>query len=623
MSAVATERRVPPEERSSQQVWDPLPLSALFVTSTMGLGAVAGAMAAARANHGWATPLLWVGLLVIVLPPTIPLIGNRASRGERMAIVLMLGLALYAVQVLEAPNAFALHDELGHYRSVADILRHGTLYVPNPLVPAYAYYPGILTLTAAFARLSGLGIVVSGLIVVALARILLIGGLFLLIERVARSPRVAALAIVIYVGNPNFVYFDSQFAYESLALGLAAMTLWIAARSAGALRRWGDVLIAALLDSALVLTHHLTSYAVTIVLVLWFVVELARRAPGRRWLRVGLLAAFSLAVTGAYAVYAYHATASDIGGSITKSLHGFYTVVSGSTTGRHPFSGASGYSNPPLERVVGVASVALLLVGLPWGVYAVIRRRPFEPAMLILAFAALLYPVSLGLRLTAAGAETSNRTSEFLFAGLGGVIALAYFTRLKLRASPRRPVRGLVKTIAVVYAGIVFAGGIVVGSPPYQRLPGTFAPSAGPRSIDSEGTTAALWAASRLPPGTNFLADDNDTSLWTAHTPLVPQKGTVGGVGIGAVFEDPRFGREERTMVRTDKLRFLVVDKRDSSQLPRAGHYFDSADPVSGYSAPIPRSSLRKLDSVACLDRVFSSGHLVVYDARRVLEGCQ
>jgi hypothetical protein len=622
--------------------WHPGPLALLIVALATGILLVAIADYGARLSRGWSDPLFWTGLALLFLPAAFRLSGRKASRSERLWLVIILGLALYAVKVLLEPNAFTLHDELGQYRSVADILRTGRLYVANPVVPAYAYYPGVLSVTAALAKLSGLGIFTSAVIVIGAARVLLLGGLFLLVERVARSSRIAGLAVLVYAANPNFLFFDGQFAYESLAVGLAAMTLWAASRwlegdtadqeedtlgwapEALGLRRaardWRDLLTAAVLDGALVLTHHLTSYAVAVAIIVWALFEAVRGRSRRPVGRLILLPAFSTAITLAYAIWSWPATQSDIGESITGSINGLISVINGQTAGKHPFTAAAGYSNPVSEKIVGLLSIGLLLAALPVSLYAVWRRRPRTAGLILLAATAILYPATLALRLTSAGSETSNRTSEFVFLGLGTVVGVAFVACQGSRLARRRTLSLSARLLATVCLGLVFIGGITVGNPLYELIPGNFEVAAGNRSVDEEGIDAARWAT-RLPPGF-FLADETDQELFSAYTRLVAQRGAFDGIGIGSVFTRPALGPVEIGVIRYDKLRYLVVDRRDSTALPASGGYFGGADP-GGYVNPIPLRSLTKFNHARCIDRVFSSANLTIYDTQPLLNGCR
>ena len=60
---------------------------------------------------------------------------------------------------------------------------------------------------------------------VGVARLLLVLALYLFFARVSGSTRIAALATLLYMANPNFVYFGAIVAYESLALPLASVVL--------------------------------------------------------------------------------------------------------------------------------------------------------------------------------------------------------------------------------------------------------------------------------------------------------------------------------------------------------------------------------------------------------------
>ena len=73
-------------------------------------------------------------------------------------------------------------------------------------------------ITAPLAQLADIGIFLSGTIVIGTARLVLMLALFLFLERVIGSARAAGIGVAIYACNPSFLYFDSQFGYESLAL---------------------------------------------------------------------------------------------------------------------------------------------------------------------------------------------------------------------------------------------------------------------------------------------------------------------------------------------------------------------------------------------------------------------
>ncbi|MCB0189517.1 MAG: hypothetical protein KDE31_34835, partial [Caldilineaceae bacterium] len=178
----------------------------------------------------WAGPLFWVALAGLLIPNALRLIAVDTTRRERMALVLGLGMTLYLFKVVHSPFAFTYSDEFAHLFNASRILKYHGLFTENSGLPASAYFPGLASVTAALATFTGLSIFHAGLIVIGGARLVLLLGLYLLMEQVSRSARVAALATAIYMCHSSFLFWSSQFAYESLALPLMVGVFFVIAR---------------------------------------------------------------------------------------------------------------------------------------------------------------------------------------------------------------------------------------------------------------------------------------------------------------------------------------------------------------------------------------------------------
>src|SRR5262249_51381953 len=124
------------------------------------------------------------------------------------------------------------------------------------------------------------------------------------------------------------------------------------------------------------------------------------------------------------------------------------------------------------------------------------------PLMLALLAIAIVYPLLLPLRFIGSAAETANRSAEFLFLGLGAVLAVA---GIALRM--RRPTSPVLGAVLATLAVIVVAGGVAVSWQYSERLPQD--PSA--RDVPHETTGSALaayeWSASALGRGRRFASD--------------------------------------------------------------------------------------------------------------------
>jgi hypothetical protein len=271
------------------------------------------------------------------------------------------------------------------------------------------------------------------------------------------------------------------------------------------------------------------------------------------------------------------------------------------------------------QQMMGYASVGLILIALPFGLWQVWRRYRTNPVAVLLGLTAMTYPVTLALRLTRAGTETSNRSSEFVFLGVAFVVAVA-LTRLLVDGGSRLTGIGWllprVRSFVLVGAGVVmFFGGVIVGWPPYALQPGPYRVGADPRSIDATGIEAALWAGAHLPPSSRLLTDRTNGLLMGSYGLQDPVTGAAaGGFILANVFFSDTIGTAELTALQTDKIAYLVVDHRLATGVPLIGYYFESDEPGAfQWRIPIALAALTKFDLERTMSRVYDNGAIVIY----------
>jgi hypothetical protein len=259
-----------------------------FLADGAGVAALAVADAQSRSGAPYGYPLFWGGLALILVPSAWVLLLSRQGRAARLAVALGFGLSLYLAKVAYEPTMFTFHDEFAHYRNASNLLASGQLFGYNPLIRATGYYPGLAVATDAIAHLTGLPVYASGLILIGCARLTLVGALFLLTDELLRSPRAAGTAVVAYAANPNFLYFDAQYGYESLALPLAVLAVYFLARR-GDKKPTAATMAAGLATAlAVVATHHITAWFLAVILLAWAGAAWLRRRPQQprpSWLR--------------------------------------------------------------------------------------------------------------------------------------------------------------------------------------------------------------------------------------------------------------------------------------------------------------------------------------------------
>lgn len=592
-------------------------IAAIAIMTGAGLCLVAASYNLARWSSPLALPIYWIGIAEIVVPMAAYLAASWPRRRDRMIAVALLYLALFGVKALHSPLELTFFDELLHWRTALDILASGRLFEENALLPASPLFPGLEIVASALVMLGDLPLHLAGLIIVAAARVLLALALFLLFETVGRSARVAGIAVALYAGNPNFVYFGSQFAYESLALPLAAFALYLVTRLSRigfpTWRLW--VALVATLASVTV-THHVTSYVLLIFLVFWSTLAIAVPGPARQRLVLiptVVLAGFVILWAGLVATV----TVEYVAAPVTRGIQDLARLAGGEAPARQLFRSASGEVAPLFDQALGYSGVLLVLLGIPVGLWTLWRRETLDALLIALATPAIGYPATLALRFVSVGSELASRAVAFLFVGMVFVLAvgLVWSPWLRWTGSARR-------WLVTGFISIVFASGLVVGWPNWARLPGPYLVSADTRSIEAEGRAAADWTREALGPNNRLAADRINRLLQSAYGQQRIVHGLADGVELAPVFQSDQFGPREIELLRRGRVRYLVVDRRLSIALPVLGMYFDPTEPGAfGYVQPISRTALDKLDGLFGIDKIYDSGNIAIYDLQSVIRG--
>lgn len=605
----------------------------LFPVMAVGVALIALAVSAARVGSAYAEPLLWAGLLTLTVPPSIRLAGKGASGGERLALVVWLGIGLYVVKLLQSPLDLRYFDELLHWRTATDILNLRRIFVENPMLPVSAFYPGLELSAIALVETTGLDLFSSAVIIILAARIVLVVAFYLFCLEVTHSDRFAGLATLIYMTNASFIIFSGQFAYESLALPLAVFTVYTAARLANH-PQYGPIgpAIAGILGlSTVVVTHHLTSFALVAFLALWVVArQVTRLWNGARFAQYGLLL-FGIVATASWMLLVATPVIGYLSTPTNDSLRELLLLLLGESGARPLFTGAEGTRPPIWETALGYGSVLLYLSLLPLGLLVLWRGYRRHAIAVALGVGALLFPTSILLRFTQAGAESSARAVEFVFLALSVPLALSLATALDWLARRLKrwipPMLSIGLASALVFA-VLFMGSVIIGwGPAWARLPGPFLVSADARSVGRQGIAASQWASEHLGSGNRVGADRINALLMGSIGRQRIINGLADHYSTALLFDDAVFDGNELFGIRNHRYEFLVVDYRLAEALPKLGYYFEPGELNNRrYTKPIDRNILAKFDPLAIVSRIYDSGDIVIYDLRllrRELEEAQ
>ncbi len=600
--------------------------AAIAALTGVGLLVISATEVASRATLGPSTWFLWAGLSFIVGPIVYRLCSAEASVGERIALVCLLGLSLYAVKVMRDPFGYTMADEFLHAFNAQQIAAHHHLFSTNPILPVSARFPGLEGATSALMSLTGMSGFGAGLILIAAARLTMMLGVFLLFLMVSKSARVAGLGAAIYAANGNFLLWSAQYSYESLALPLLVVVLALFAKRAAVTERekreWSYPIVIGI--AAIVVTHHITSYLLSVILLLLVVAPFEVRATQRHGrpafqvsrspvpnLRLGRFAALTVGLSVGWLLLVASQTLGYIAPLIDHAMTETLQTITFQSPPRAPFAGGGPGNTTPItpvpERVVAYVSLLILLVALPFGLRAVWRRHKWDPFACLLCLGSVGFFGALGLRFSPSAWEVANRLAEFLFIGLAFVVAYAVVSRLLNLG------RAWMPALVAGMAAVVMVGGAITGWPVDNVLSPPVRAQFSGHTVPSEAFALGRWVGGELN-GARIGALEGDAR------PIM-LLGDDGHVISGHTYKldnfltDWNIPASELFLLKARKVRYVVIDLRlRAGDVARA--YGFSVHPPGG-----PRDILISPNVAAKFDRlpvsrIYDSGTIYIYDLK-------
>ncbi|WP_305785151.1 hypothetical protein [Symbioplanes lichenis] len=494
--------------------------------------------------------VFWIGCLVAGLPPAVRAVAGAVPAWERLTQVVLLSVFLMGPKLLRTPDRPLYHDEYAHIVQAEHLRATGHLFADNWLVPVIKSYPSLHTVTAYLIDLSGLPGWRVGQAVILLAHVLAAVGAYALVAELWHSERAGAAGAVTYMLNAGYMYFDSQFSYEGLALVFFVWTGYLAVRiSRGG--GWRTVPLAILLGAALVTTHHLTAIALVVLLLL--LCASARLKP--LFLLTGAITCFLAFWLLAVSPYTLQYLSPYLGTGLSQ-LAG---IVSSGSGGRQLYAAST---TPFYERAAAFLAIAVLAAV---AIVHLVRSRFLRAdagARLGWVLYGGLYFLSIPLILSPMGAEAARRTWAFTFFGVAVLVGgLFHAGRVRLVA-------------AALGFVVVLVGNVSAGQNEYYRFPGPIVFGTDTRDVSAETLELARWLRAGVAPGERIATDRfNGLQLsWSGGLDVVRATGDLPYWEL--YLEDlPPSVRLADEMRRRD-VAYLVLDERMTRSLPVLGIYF-------------------------------------------------
>ena len=574
--------------------------------------------------------MFWAGVFVFMLPAAAFVIRARSRRSGLMTVLVTSGLFLYIPKILRSPFGPVYHDELAHWRQVQDIALSGHLFVPNTTIPIIQSYPGIHIVTLTVQEISGMSTWSSAMTLLALFHIIDLLAVFLIVEGFTRSSRTGALGALIYSLNSSFMYFDTQFAYESLGVMLFLMTLLAVQRTEGADSRraqvaWGCLAITS--GAACAVTHHLSTLCLCLVLVGWSLVALIRSSRGSDSARaaraVVTVTAGVVAFFAAWVAFVAPASVAYLQPYLRQGLSQLAHLAGGGHGGR-PLFGPSllaGPATPRYEEIAAFTSPLLALVATGLTVRFIRRRRgdaspsrrpKLRSGWVAIFLFGLLYFPSIPFLLAPSGAEGARRTWAFSYLGVALILAPTIARWLpKARVVGHAWIRRAVLTGAFV---VVLVGNVAAGLNASYRFSGPYAVGSSTGSQTPQLAALSRWFPATVGLNNRVVADSfTGLELGAFGRQLLdaPSAGfPTFQLWLNRSAPSPTLLEE----LSTSNYRYLVIDKQMDLPVSELAGFFNYSSAVSsdGTTVVTPQDLSRFAD-YGWLTRVYDSTDFAVY----------
>jgi hypothetical protein len=597
---------------------------ALWCAATLTVAGAAGAallVAADRAAEwGSGSPfgLFWLGMLVFTLPAVYWAVRRGSSPALRLAVLVGYAGFTYLPKLLRNPTGPLYHDEFAHWRQSRQILLDGRLFEANPIVRVIGDFPGLHSTVASLAALTGLSVWHAALLLLIAAHLLVVLGVTVLAGEIWPGGRVAAVAAIIYSLNSSFLFFDTQFGYESLAIALFVWTLVVllrAMRGPAARARCGWAAVTMMLAGATIATHHLTALGLIATMGIVALVVTVRRA-GIPWAATATAWALTVAAAALVAGWLFWVaprTAGYLDPYLGRALDQIAGMAGdGGDGGRTLFQQSVA---PWWERAAAFAAPVCAFVAMLAAAHRLRSRPGGDPvarggAIAMLILGAIYFPAAL-LILTPSGAEGARRSWAFSYLGIAVVVAPVIVAVLD-----RVRTRWLAGGGMLALCTVVLVGNTAAGMNPSYRFPGPPVFGSDTRAATPEVLAAASWLRATQGRGLRILADRYTGLIFGSYGGQNPVTGSVTFPTYDVYLAQP--GRPMPPaligQLRSWGFGYLIVDRRMARAAPENRIYFETNEPIPHDGRPaFTLGQLTKFDTTPWTIKIYDSGHVAIY----------
>ena len=570
--------------------------------------------------------LFWLAVVAFLLPAGRKMMSPTTRSSDRVMTILALGLLSYVPKILFNPGGPIYFDELAHYVQTERLYSDGHLFTYNGLVHIVEDYPGLHTLTVSLRHITGLSTWTTSLVLIFVLHLTMLLGVYSLAKVVTGSSHTAGIAAFLAGVAPGLWFFNSQFAYESLAIVLFmwAIVCFVTMTKApvGSRRRTGFMITGLVCAGGMGVTHHLTSYM--LIAQLAFMTGIM----AWRWIRrkekfvnlrdTAFVFVVVVTVVGWWLFKQAPKTASYLGPYIKKGT----TELGNMLTGKG--GAAVTKSGPPAPK-------RKLFAGSTIPIYEQLSAFVTPPGIGFFGFLGWLkarkaYGKSAGLGavvvmagiyvavfpmfLSATGNEGARRSWAFTYFFVGVLIACWMAQRNQSGKWPRRVWGTLLGPAAIV----LLIGNIASDLPADYRFPGGYVHGADTRAVTPEAADLARWFRDTLGANRRVIADRSGSMVLDAFARALSSAPSEALPVWDVLLKAELPSADTMAPFEAGGFRMMLVDKRNTKYLPRITYYIDQQEPGRyGRVDPLPIETVTKWADVPWAIRIYSSTSYDLY----------
>lgn len=618
-------------------------LTILSLIAGSGLIAESFSVAASGSNRDLMFILFWFGMLLGSIPLVLWMINKASTPLNRIVALSGLAALMTLPKVLRSPNHPLFHDEYAHLRATEDILSTGFAGGYNSIVTPVPNFPGMHSLTAWISSITNFDTWTSALIIIAIAHIVGLIGIYVLLSVLGVSYRGAAVGAAVYATNANYMFFHAQFGYESVGLPLVIWGLIIAvyAIRSPRPRKWIFVTAIAPLSYAIASIHHLSAIGFLFILgVIAIYASLHSIFIKKYKYALTSWSIFAIAATFIYIRFipTINLLLEYIGSPATRGatqlqdiLNQFLGQSGDAQTSRTLFEGSE---LPLFERVASFG--ATLIIGLAvatmiilWFLKRINKVQtwvipdgsPIRNAFLSFT---ILYLASVPFILTLGGAEGARRSWGYSFIGVALMFAIL-FDMIDARSRAKFNGRHLDETSIRSYASttafitlwsVLLVGGVAAGVNETYRFPEPLTRVSDLTASTKEATLVGEWFRENTEPNT-WVAADRYIGMQIASTGMAQ----VAPASKSFPYWDMYWNLESPKVsliaaMKAVNVQYVVVDKRMEKEVPENGFWFATGEPRYPRGEELPPAApnaLAKFDNLSIFTKVLSTDNYSVY----------